>query len=78
MSTEIERRAYLKWENAGKPSGKDEEFWLEAEREVADLPCSGETCCLVGRWEPVKNLAVGETAYNVFKSLKSKIIKKLQ
>ena len=36
----IRETAYHKWESAGKPSGRDLEFWLEAEREegpVCDL-----------------------------------------
>lgn len=31
---EIEVLAYLKWEAAGCPEGRDEEFWLDAERDV--------------------------------------------
>jgi hypothetical protein len=31
---EVSKRAYELWENAGKPDGKDNEFWLQAEREV--------------------------------------------
>lgn len=31
---EIRLRAYQKWEDAGKPSGDDLGFWLEAEREL--------------------------------------------
>src|SRR6266705_2095195 len=27
--------AYTLWERAGRPSGRDEEFWLEAERQIA-------------------------------------------
>jgi len=34
---EVRRRAYLKWEAAGKPDGKDVEFWLEAEQEVSEM-----------------------------------------
>lgn len=30
---EIRRRAYLKWEEAGCPSGCDQQFWSEAELE---------------------------------------------
>ena len=30
----IRLRAYQKWENAGKPSGDDFRFWLEAEQEL--------------------------------------------
>ncbi len=28
--------AYLKWETAGRPEGKSEDFWLEAEKEGWD------------------------------------------
>jgi hypothetical protein len=31
---EIEKRAYLFWEAAGRPQGKDLEHWLLAEAEV--------------------------------------------
>lgn len=34
---EIRCRAYLKWETAGKPHGRDVEFWLEAEEEVVAI-----------------------------------------
>ena len=30
--SEIKTRAYFLWENGGKQSGKDLEYWLEAER----------------------------------------------
>jgi len=30
----IRFHAYLRWEQAGKPPGKDLGFWLEAEREL--------------------------------------------
>jgi DUF2934 family protein len=32
---EIGKRAYEKWEAAGKPNGKDLKFWLEAQRELS-------------------------------------------
>jgi hypothetical protein len=31
---EIRRRAYQKWEAAGKPVGDGVPFWLDAEREL--------------------------------------------
>ncbi len=34
---EVRRCAYLKWENAGRPAGRETEFWLEAELEVSKL-----------------------------------------
>jgi hypothetical protein len=33
---EIVRRAYELWEQAGKPEGRDQEFYLQAERELQD------------------------------------------
>jgi len=30
----IAERAYLLWERAGRPTGRDEEFWLRAEAEL--------------------------------------------
>lgn len=33
---EIVRRAYQLWEQAGKPEGRDQEFYLEAERELTE------------------------------------------
>lgn len=32
--TEIERRAYLLWQQAGEPKGKDQEFYHLAEQEL--------------------------------------------
>jgi hypothetical protein len=33
---EIRARAFELWEQAGKPTGRDEEFWLMAEREIVE------------------------------------------
>ena len=30
----ITQRAYQIWQQAGKPNGRDEEFWLKAEKEI--------------------------------------------
>jgi Protein of unknown function (DUF2934) len=38
---EIVRRAYKIWEDAGKPDGKDQEFYHQAERELEDERQSG-------------------------------------
>ena len=35
-------RAYRLWEQAGKPSGRDQEFWLAAERELDEPPLGVE------------------------------------
>ena len=31
---EIRARAHQLWEQAGKPDGSDQQFWLEAERQL--------------------------------------------
>ena len=36
----IAERAYSLWQQAGRPAGRDEEFWLRAEAELA-APASG-------------------------------------
>jgi hypothetical protein len=33
---EVVRRAYKLWERAGKPDGRDQEFYLQAERELQE------------------------------------------
>jgi hypothetical protein len=33
---EVRARAYELWEKAGRPIGRDVEFWLEAERQLND------------------------------------------
>ncbi|WP_315701178.1 MULTISPECIES: DUF2934 domain-containing protein [unclassified Bradyrhizobium] len=33
---EIRTRAHQLWEQAGRPSGRDAEFWLEAERQIKE------------------------------------------
>jgi hypothetical protein len=32
----IRRRAHQLWETAGKPEGKEDHFWLEAERQLRE------------------------------------------
>ena len=32
---EVARRAYFKWVDAGRPHGRDQEFWFRAETEYA-------------------------------------------
>jgi len=34
----IAQRAYLRWEEAGHPSGRETEYWLQAERELHAAP----------------------------------------
>lgn len=31
---EVRDRAYLLWEEAGRPSGREHEFWAQASREI--------------------------------------------
>lgn len=33
---EIKARAYQLWEQAGKPEGREEEFWLQAEQALRE------------------------------------------
>jgi hypothetical protein len=33
---EIRDRAYVLWQEAGEPDGRDQEFWHQAERELAE------------------------------------------
>jgi hypothetical protein len=33
---QVSARAYELWEEAGRPSGRDVDFWLEAERQVRE------------------------------------------
>ena len=33
---DIERRAYQLWEDAGQPKGRDQEFYLKAERQLKE------------------------------------------
>jgi hypothetical protein len=37
---QVVRRAYELWEKAGKPEGRDQEFYHEAERELENEPAS--------------------------------------
>lgn len=37
----VAERAYLLWEQAGKPLGRDEEFWLRAEAELTTAASGG-------------------------------------
>ncbi|MFO1148265.1 MAG: DUF2934 domain-containing protein [Alsobacter sp.] len=44
MSHELEARirekAYELWESEGRPAGRDQDFWLRAEREIIEQPIS--------------------------------------
>jgi Protein of unknown function (DUF2934) len=35
MHDYIQRRAYELWENEGRPAGRDQAHWLQAESEIA-------------------------------------------
>jgi hypothetical protein len=36
LSIDIVRRAYELWQQAGEPEGRDQEFYLEAERQLTE------------------------------------------
>ena len=40
---EIVRRAYELWEQAGKPDGRDQEFYHQAERELTEAAAPDKT-----------------------------------
>ncbi|MBR0831510.1 DUF2934 domain-containing protein [Bradyrhizobium manausense] len=33
---DVRKRAHELWEEAGKPQGREQEFWLEAERQLRE------------------------------------------
>jgi hypothetical protein len=39
-NNEIANRAYLLWEQASRPQGRDLEFWLQAENDILAAPHS--------------------------------------
>jgi hypothetical protein len=39
---DIVRRAYQLWQQAGEPEGRDQEFYLQAERELQDAEARGD------------------------------------
>ena len=43
QKVKITRRAYELWQQAGEPKGRDEEFYLQAERELNDAPVNAVT-----------------------------------
>jgi hypothetical protein len=49
---EVRVRAYLLWEQHGRPFGRDEEFWLQAEKEIREAKESRDAE-LSGR-DPIK------------------------
>ena len=38
----VAARAHALWDAAGRPSGRELEFWLQAEQELATLSVAGE------------------------------------
>jgi len=50
--------AYLLWEFAGKPEGRDLEFWCKAERSVVQTGRS-ETASYIPKWMTVMTLGLG-------------------
>ena len=45
---EIVRRAYELWEQAGKPEGRDQEFYHQAERELTEAAALGPNIQIAG------------------------------
>jgi hypothetical protein len=45
---EIRTRAHALWEQAGKPEGRENEFWHLAERDLQEKPEHSETSILPG------------------------------
>nr|WP_084302853.1 DUF2934 domain-containing protein [Bradyrhizobium sp. WSM2254] len=39
---QIRKRAFELWEQAGKPEGREDEFWQQAQRELQDAEGSGD------------------------------------
>jgi hypothetical protein len=39
---DIVRRAYQLWQQAGEPAGRDQEFYLQAERELQEVEEHGD------------------------------------
>jgi len=40
---QIAQRAYLLWENAGHPAGRDQDLWCQAESELKETRLAGTT-----------------------------------
>jgi Protein of unknown function (DUF2934) len=36
-NAEIQQRAHQLWEQAGRPEGRDDEFWFQAEQELREM-----------------------------------------
>jgi Protein of unknown function (DUF2934) len=45
---EIRTRAHELWEQAGKPEGREDEFWHLAERDLQEKPERSDTTILPG------------------------------
>lgn len=39
---EVRDRAYYLWEQAGRPAGREHEFWAQASREIEGDPQDGD------------------------------------
>ncbi len=37
LQERIRRRAHQLWEQAGRPDGREDEFWYQAEREIGEM-----------------------------------------
>jgi hypothetical protein len=56
-SIEFVRRAYELWEQSGKPEGRDQEFYLQAERELQETAALGGSQSSAGP-EPTQHTSV--------------------
>ena len=48
MEDQIRARAHELWEQAGKPEGRDDEFWHLAEKDLQDRPGDAESTIVPG------------------------------
>jgi hypothetical protein len=68
MNTDLEdirARAYRLWEETGKPDGRDEEFWHQAERELMEKTESVKLESPEDIMTPVSGLAVSSLEHGV-------------
>ena len=71
LNEHIRTAAYYKWQAAGQPSGRDQEFWLEAEREY-QRTFIGRGVPAAGVRDANGNLVPYEVMRNAWRDLKVK------
>lgn len=69
--------AYYMWENAGKPEGKDEEFWWKACEQLGSCCCAKKESKPVAKKAPAKKAVAKVSAKSVAK-LEAKPLVKAQ